>query len=325
MSALKIQFERGGVFLPELQLWLDAHEPQTGPEKVFVSHAHADHIGPHREVILTAPTVRLMGARLGGERVEHVLSFGEARRFGTDARDFEITLCPAGHIFGSAMAWVRWEGQSLLYTGDFKLRRGRSAEPCEPRQADILIMETTYGRPGYRFPPTEAVMQGVIRFCREALDNDETAVLLGYSLGKSQELLGGLAEASLPIMLHGAVFKLTQVYEQLGQHFPNYERYEPGSARGKVLLCPPNVVNSVMLRNLGRVRTAVLTGWAVDPDCRFRYQCDAAFPVSDHADFPDLIEMVQQVAPKKVYTLPWICRGLRADAPGARLQCAGAQ
>ena len=53
--------------------------------------------------------------------------------------------------------------------------------------------------------------------------------------------------------------KLTQVYEQLGQHFPNYERYEPGSARGKVLLCPPNVVNSVMLRNLGRVRTAVRT------------------------------------------------------------------
>src|SRR6185436_17183312 len=147
------------------------------------------------------------------------------------------------------------------------------------------------------------VLKGVIRFCREALDNDETPVLLGYSLGKNQELLCSLADEQFPIMLHGTVFKLTQIYEQFGQSFPKYERYEAGSARGKVLLCPPHVVNSAMLRNLGKTRCAILTGWAVDPNCRFRYQCDAAFPLSDHADFPDLLEMVKQVQPKKVYTL----------------------
>ena len=53
-----------------------------------------------------------------------------------------------------------------------------------------------------------------------------------------------------------------------------------------------------MLRNLGRTRTAILTGWAVNPNCRYRYQCDAAFPLSDHADFPDLIELVKRVQPK---------------------------
>src|SRR5439155_18377025 len=77
----------------------------------------------------------------------------------------------------------------------------------------------------------------------------------------------------------------------------------------KVLLCPPNVVNSAMLRNLGKIRTAILTGWAVDPNCRFRYQCDAAFPLSDHADFPDLVEFVKRVKPKKIYTL----HGFAAD------------
>jgi DNA ligase-1 len=141
------------------------------------------------------------------------------------------------------------------------------------------------------------------------LDNGETAVLLGYSLGKSQELLCGLGDAGLPLMLHGAVHKLTQIYEAFGQCFPEYEAYQAGSARGKVLLCPPNVINSAMLRNLGKRRTAILTGWAVDPNCRFRYQCDAAFPLSDHADFPGLIEMVKRVQPKKVYTL----HGFAAD------------
>src|SRR5204863_8146707 len=76
-----------------------------------------------------------------------------------------------------------------------------------------------------------------------------------------------------------------------------------------VLLCPPNVANSAMLRNLGKTRLAILTGWAVDPNCRFRYQAHAAFPLSDHADFPDLIELVKQVQPKKVYTL----HGFAAD------------
>src|SRR5262245_59837684 len=250
-----------------------------------------------------------MRARPGGERLEDIFDFGESRKLEWRGAEFTVTLLPAGHIFGSAMALVEAEGQTLLYTGDFKLRRSLSAEPCEPRRADVLIMETTYGRPQYAFPPAEDVLKGVQRFCREALANEETPVLLGYSLGKSQELLCGLADAGLPLMLHGAVFKLTQIYEQFGQCFTKYERYDSGSGRGKVLLGPPHVINSAMLRNIGKTRTAILTGWAVDPNCRYRYQSDAAFPLSDHADYPDLIELVKRVQPKKVYTV----HGFAAD------------
>lgn len=303
MADLRLEYRAGGLHLPQLGLWLDAQEPQTGPESVFVSHAHSDHVAAHREVILSAPTARLMRARVPEPREEITLEFGQTRRFEKASESFSLTLLPAGHIFGSAMALVEAKGQKLLYTGDFKLRRGLSAEACEPRPADILIMETTFGRPHYKFPPTDAILRGIVRFCREALDNDETPVLLGYSLGKSQELLCGLGEAGFPIMLHGSVWKLTRIYEQFGQCFPPYQAYQAGSAHGKVLLCPPHVANSAMLRNLGPRRTAILTGWAVDPDCRYRYQCDAAFPLSDHADFPELVSMVKQVQPKQVYTL----------------------
>src|SRR4051812_12893732 len=166
-----------------------------------------------------------MQARLGGERLEQILPFGEGHRFHTSRIEYEITLLPAGHIFGSAMSLISAGGESLLYTGDFKLRRGLSAEACEPRHAETLIMETTYGRPQYRFPPTAEVIAGVVRFCKQALDHDETPVLLGYSLGKSQELLCSLGEARLPIMLHGSVFKLTHIYEQFGHCFPPYQAY----------------------------------------------------------------------------------------------------
>ncbi len=303
MSVLALQFHQGGVYLPNLDLWLDPHWPRTGPEKVFVSHAHSDHVAQHREVILSAPTSRLMQARVPGKRLEHLLPFGKKHAFNGGARSYQLQLMPAGHIFGSAMARIETEAGSLLYTGDFKLRRGLSAEPCTPCAADILIMETTYGLPHYCFPPTEEVLRGVIRFCKEAIDNEETPVLLGYSLGKSQEILCGLAQASLPIALHSSAFKLTEIYREFGQSFPAYEPWNLATAQGKVLICPPGAVGSAMLRGLGKVRTAVLTGWAVDPNCRFRYGADAAFPLSDHADFPQLVEFVRCVNPKVVYTL----------------------
>src|SRR5438309_3069574 len=250
-----------------------------------------------------------MQARLGGARQEHVLPFGEPAAFETQGIRWQITLLPAGHIFGSAMSWLEAEGESVLYTADFKLRPGLSAERCEPRHADTLIMETTYGRPEYRFPPMREVLKGVVRFCREAIDNEETPVLLGYSLGKSQELLRGLADAGLAILLHESVFKLTKIFEQLGHKFPPYEKFEGKPASGKVLICPPMSNLSAALRKPGKARTAVLTGWAVDPNCCFRYQTDAAFPLSDHADVPDLVEFVKRVAPKRVFTL----HGFAAD------------
>src|SRR3954447_8319721 len=145
MSALSIRFQRGAVYLPRLGLWLDAHDPQLGPERVFVSHAHSDHTGLHREVILSEPTSRLMHARLAGKWLEEVMPFGSPKDFAHDGTSFRITLTPAGHIFGSAMSLIEVGGASLLYTGDFKLRKGLSAEVCQPVSADILIMETTYG------------------------------------------------------------------------------------------------------------------------------------------------------------------------------------
>ncbi len=309
MSNLSIHFHRGGVHLPELNLWLDPHESRPGSEVVFVSHAHSDHTGLHREVILTAPTSRIMHARLVGQWKETILPYEMPFKPANGSMEYEITLLPAGHIFGSAMAWINAGRQSLLYTGDFKLRPSLSAELCQPRPADILIMETTYGRPIYRFPPTQDVIKGIVRFCQEAIHNGETPVLLGYSLGKSQEMLRGLSDAGLPVMLHSSVHRMTKIYEEFGHVFPPYEKFAAATARGKVIVGPPSVNHSASLRGVGPTRIAVLTGWAIDPGCRYRYQAHAAFPLSDHADFPDLIEMVRKVNPRKIYTL----HGFAAD------------
>jgi DNA ligase-1 len=240
-----------------------------------------------------------MQARMPGERHEHVLNFGEKRT----VRGLDVTLIPAGHIFGSAQFFLETDEGSLLYTGDFKLRPGRSAEPAEWRQAQTLIMETTFGIPRYRFPPTEQIVGQIVAFSRDALETGAVPVLLGYSLGKAQEILCALSDAGLKPMLHGSVHQMTRIYEQFGQSFCEYERYHADRVAGKVLICPPSVVRSRMLEKIKDKRIAMISGWAVDPNAIYRYQVDAAFPLSDHADYTDLIRYVELVQPERVLTL----------------------
>ena len=302
---IEVRYERG-VYLPQQDFWLD---PWDAKRIAFVSHAHSDHIASHQEVILSERTARLMQVRLPGSRIEHALPFGERRCIG----GIDLMLLPAGHIFGSAQCLVFADEQTLLYTGDFKLRPGKSAEQAEWRHADTLVMETTFGVPRYRFPPTKEVIDRMLAFCVETIDAGETPVLLGYSLGKAQEILCALAGAGLTPMLHGSVFQMTRIYEQLGQSFCKYVRYNRNDVAGKVLICPPSANHSPMLEKIQRKRTALISGWAIDPNAVYRYQVDAAFPLSDHADYDDLLRYVELVQPRRVLTLHGFAAAFASD------------
>src|SRR5688572_28243604 len=288
---------KDGVYLPQIDWWLDSRLPVP---KSFVSHAHFDHVAMHREILCSAGTARLMQARLPGERREIVLPYEQPFEL---TRGCTVRLYPAGHIFGSAQFHATSDQGTLLYTGDFKLRQGFSAELCATPRADTVIMETTFGLPRYVFPPTEQVLAEIVAFCQQALHEDAIPILFGYSLGKSQELLQALGRAGLPAMLHPQTYRLTKIYEELGMAFPPYALFDPATAAGHVLLCPPQSVTWTALRKLEHRRTAMITGWALDPGAKYRYQCDAAFPLSDHADYPDLLAFVERVQPTRVFTL----------------------
>jgi len=292
-----------GVELPELGLWLD---PRRRKQLAFVSHAHSDHIGAHAEMILTRETSALLKARLPRRRIERVLAWDQTHPVAEAA----VRLLPAGHITGSAQIHVESAEGSLLYTGDFKLRSSRSAEPCRWRQADTLIMETTFATPRYVFPPQAEVEAAVVSFCHETLAKKATPVLMVYSLGKAQELIWSLLENGLNPRLHPTVHRMTEVCRGLLPDFPSgYTLWEPASRADGVIVMPPGRRFRPLLRSLPLCRTAVLTGWAINPGARFRYQCDHVFAWSDHADYPDLLRYVELVQPRRILTL----HGFAAD------------
>lgn len=299
-------FFRNGVHLPESQLWLDPHHPQPF---AVVSHAHSDHVQRHDHVLATPATAAMMRLRgIMRPRFE-VLPFGEAR----EVDDARVTLYPAGHILGSAQVLVERRGVRLLYSGDFKLRRGWSAEPIEVPRADIVVMETTFGKPRYRFPPSEQVLEEIKEFCRRALFDGCTPVLLCYSLGKGQELLAGLTNLECPIYLHSAHYDMARLYADFGVPLPPFRRFIPGHAIEGVLLCGSGCRRSEWFGQLPRVRTAYISGWAIDRGACWRFRTDAAFPLSDHADFDDLHEYVRLTGARRVCTLHGFAEEFAAD------------
>jgi DNA ligase-1 len=291
-----------GIYLPQVDLWMDPQRPQ---KRALVSHAHYDHLAAHGEILASPPTARLLKARTPKGTKIREIPFGRPFPLGGGA---VLRLTPAGHILGSAMAWVertRPDRTSLLYTGDFKLREGGSSEACRPLSADVLVMETTYGLPRYQFPPAAQVMRDILAFCRGAVEDGEVPVLLGYSLGKSQELLAGLQKAGLPILLHPSVHRMTEIYRELGVKFPETQIWRKTGRKPEkaVVIFPPQAAHSAQLRGIARRRVAAVTGWALAPGANYRLGCDVAFPLSDHADHGELKEMVKKVSPREIRTL----------------------
>lgn len=291
---MKVETLGRGVLLPELRLALDTSA--RGSESV-VSHAHGDHIpweATHAHA--TPETADLLALRKPDLAVSPH-PYGEPFRAGRA----KVTFLPAGHVLGSALTLVEApDGETLLYTADTKTRASLTARQAEYPRADVLVVESTFGLPLFRFPSHEALARRAAAFARETLDAGEVPVFLGYALGKGQEILALLAEAGVPTVAHGAVWSVCQVYERHGVRFPTTRPYAPGEVEGAALVVPGSFREHPMVLNLDH-RIAYCSGWALLSKSRQQMDADLLLPLSDHADFPGLLSIVEQVAPRKVY------------------------
>ncbi len=75
-----------------------------------------------------------------------------------------------------------------------------------------------------------------------------------------------------------------------------------------------------MLQSLHHPRVAAITGWAMDPGAVRRFQVDVAFPLSDHADYNDLLHYVEVVRPVRVLTLHGFAQEFARDLRGRGIE-----
>lgn len=262
----------------------------------FISHAHADHMGRHELAFCTPATAALYQHRYG-PRPTREMPFGQPLTLG----ELELTALPAGHVFGSAMLYVRGPEGTLLYTGDFKLRPSATAEPADPPRADVLIMESTFGDPRYRLPPREETIGELVAIVRRVLAAGRTPVIQAYVLGKAQEVTKILTSAGLRVVQHPLVLGISRVYQQCGCDLGPLEACSAPPPDDAVVIAPPRSQRAAELPGLRRPVSIAVTGWAIDRAWKWRLGADYAVPLSDHADFDELVECVERVEPAAIY------------------------
>jgi Cft2 family RNA processing exonuclease len=283
-----------GLFLTPAQLGVDVRRRQP---RCFVSHAHADHIARHELALATPQTASLYRHRMGPRHRVMEMPYRKTIEFGS----LRLTALPAGHCLGSAMLLAEDEQRSLLYTGDFKLDPSATAEAAELPQADILVMECTFGRPRYRLPPRDEVIARLLEIVLAALDNGITPVVHAYPLGKSQEVTRLLTSQGVPVLQHPAVYAISCIYEDCGIDLGDFGLYEGQPLNGHAIVTLPRSAREFRLPRLGKTVSIAVTGWAKDEAAKYRLGVDHALPLSDHADYDQLIETVRRVDPREVF------------------------
>jgi len=283
-----------GVFLTAAQLAVDVPRRQ---KRGFMSHAHADHIASHELALCTPETAALYRHRRGARHRTVEMPYGEPIDFGP----LRLTTYPAGHCLGSAMLLAEDGTQSLLFTGDYKLGPSATSQPAELPQADILIMESTFGKPEYQLPPREEVIDELIALVKRTLASEQTPVIHAYALGKSQEVTKLLTTAGIPVVQHPSIYAVSEIYFASGVDLGPVIRYTSGIPAGHAVVTLPRGMKGYRLAGMNRPVSIAVTGWAIDSGTKYRQKVDHALPLSDHADFNQLLETAERVGARSIY------------------------
>jgi Cft2 family RNA processing exonuclease len=282
-----------GLKITALDLAVDFRRRQP---RGFISHAHTDHMARHELALCTPETAALYQKRYGPQPTRP-LPVGETLEWDSH----KLSTHPAGHVLGSAMLLVEGEGQSLLYTGDFKLSPSATAAPAAPPRADVLVMESTFGDPTYRLPPRDDSIAQLLQIVARALAIGATPVIHVYVLGKAQEVTKILTSHGHTVAQHRLVHEISQVYEACGCNLGAHTLLDGPPQPGVVVVAPPRWQKGAGLPRIAKPVTIAVTGWANDPRWRLRQGVDYAVPLSDHADYDELIECIERVAPRVIY------------------------
>ena len=276
-------------------------DPWRPVECAVITHAHSDHArAGSRRYLCSERGARLLRARLGDDIPLQTLAWGQPVRLG----DATVSLHPAGHLLGSAQVRIERDGHVTVLTGDFKIEPDPTCEPWEPLPCETLISECTFGLPIYRWPDAQTVASAINAWWQANQDDGRTSILYAYALGKAQRVLAGLDPSIGPILLHGAVAKVTQCYRQEGVALPPAVYADDAAAKehkGRALvIAPPSANGTTWGRKFAPFATALASGWMRIRGNRRRRAIDRGFILSDHADWPGLLRAIEACGPRRI-------------------------
>ncbi len=295
-------FEEDGVVIQGSEkILVDPHKKKVSADKVFVSHAHSDHvfIGAKNEFpyYMSFPTHGLIETKIPPKARTKKVAFKKNIR----SNGHKISLVNSGHILGSSQIVVEGE-RKVCVTTDLKLQDSLIQKGAEIVPCDILVIESTFGLKQFSFPAREEVYDEIGKWISHAQEQNVLPVLTGYATGKAQELTRIVNEYSNATpYVHDSIFEKNKIHEKFGGKLGEYVFIDHNLKDAELLilppsLCHPHVLHAISVSARKPIVSAKCTGW------HWKDGFDRLFPLSDHADYSQLLQYVSEAQPKHVFT-----------------------
>jgi putative mRNA 3-end processing factor len=287
-----------GLYCPQGDFFID---PTSGVERAVITHAHSDHARYGSAAYLchdlSAPILR---QRLGEVSLQ-TLAYGEP----VVIDGVRVSLHPAGHIVGSAQIRVEYGGRVWVASGDYKIEADGVSAAFEPISCDAFITESTFGLPIYRWRAQAEIMDSINDWWRHNADTGRASVMFAYALGKAQRILKHLDLTIGPIVCHGAVEELNMLHRGMGVDLPSTlrltESHNRDAMKRAFVLAPPSAFGGGWLRRFAEYSDAFASGWMQVRGNRRRRGVDRGFTLSDHADWPALLQAISATGAERVF------------------------
>ena len=293
-----------GLFCPAGGFHVD---PWNGVPRALITHAHGDHARPGSASYLCAnPCAPLLRHRFTSDAVIESIPYGHRLTLG----NVIVSFHPAGHVLGSAQ--IRIEGPEGVWVigGDYKRAFDPTCAPFEPLRCDTFVTESTFGLPIYRWDATERVIDDILAWWSANGEAGRTSVLFCYTLGKAQRLLAELARRTdRTVFVHGMMLPTIEAYREAGIAMlpvtPVIELSTRGrsakrSFAGELVLAPLSARGTPWMRRLGEISDGFASGLMRVRGVRRQRAFDRGFVISDHADWPALLDTIVETGASRV-------------------------
>ena len=298
MAAPLVRLTDSGLFCEAGSFHIDPWKPV---ERALITHAHADHARTGSQSYLAAePGELLLRTRLGQTIDLQTLAYEET----LTENGVLISFHPAGHVLGSAQIRLEHQGEVWVISGDYKCESDATCGTFTPVRCHTFITESTFGLPIYRWQPQREIFDQINTWWNHNREHGRGSMILAYSLGKAQRVLAGIDATIGPIWTHGAVERVTRAYRDSGVSLPEtipVSAVAKGtSSAGALIIAPPSAAGTPWSRKLEPLSMAMASGWMHVRGARRRRALDRGFVLSDHADWPGLVESVRATGAERV-------------------------
>ena len=288
-----------GLFCPAGEFFIDPWNPVA---RAVITHGHGDHARPGNAAYLCAAQgAGLLRRRFGSDAVIESVPYGRQLRLGGVAVSFH----PAGHVLGSAQIRIEGEDGVWVAAGDYKRAADPTCAPFEPIRCDTFITESTFGLPIYRWDTTDSVIADILGWWQSNSTEGKSSVLFCYTIGKAQRVLAELGRhTDRPVFVHGMMLPMIEAYREEGVALlpvrPATDQPRGTSFAGELILAPLPARGTPWMRRLGTHSDAFASGLMRVRGVRRQRAFDRGFVLSDHADWPAILETIEETGATRV-------------------------